>query len=88
MVLNSKKNVCPPYVVVPKVGHECVNSKSSFKRISCSCLAFPASSARVLAYVFHPCTCLRHYTHAYISLPGKAGAGGVTGVPPGVVGGA
>jgi hypothetical protein len=32
-----------------------INSKYSFKRISCSCLTFPASSACVLSYFFHPC---------------------------------
>jgi hypothetical protein len=31
------------------------DSKSSFKRISCSCLTFPASSAHMFAYFFHPC---------------------------------
>jgi hypothetical protein len=33
------------------------NSKSSFKRISCTCLTFSARSARVLAYFFPPLQC-------------------------------
>jgi hypothetical protein len=56
MVSNSRNNVCQPYVVASIVGHggegflQIFNSKSSFKGISCSCLTFTASSARVLAY--------------------------------------
>ena len=53
MVLNSRNNVCHTFVVASIVGHGCYgflqisNSKSSFKQISCSCLTFPARSARL-----------------------------------------